>query len=136
MCSRYTYQDLAPWPRSWPTLRGVGRDTRFLIQCPKWSRDGPDIDVKEAIRPSVRLTVVNSQAWTEPQSWPTRWTGRSGLTASATARKSSVNFSSVNPPRSGCGADDLPWPRTSYSTTWKCPARRAATSDHTSLESG
>lgn len=84
-----------------------------MIQCPKWSREGPDIEVKEAMRPSVRLTVTNSQDCTEPQSWPTRCTGRSGLTASATARKSSVSFSSVKPPRSGLGALDRPWPRTS-----------------------
>lgn len=69
--------------------------------------------MKEAIRPSVRVTVANSQDWTEPQSWPTTCTGRSGLTASATARKSSVSFSSVKPPRSGFGAVDLPCPRTS-----------------------
>ncbi len=71
------------------------------------------MEVKEAIRPSVRRTVANSHACTEPQSWPTRWTGASGLTASATARKSSVSFSSVNPPRSGRGAVDRPQPRTS-----------------------
>ena len=41
VCSMYTYQDLAPWPRSWPTRRGVGRVSRRLIQWPKWSRDGP-----------------------------------------------------------------------------------------------
>ncbi len=64
----YTYQDLAPWPRSWPIRRGVGRDIRRLIQCPKWSREGPDIEVKEAIRPSVRGTVANSHPCTEPQS--------------------------------------------------------------------
>lgn len=109
---------------------------RCLIQCPKWSRLGPDIEVKDAIRPSVRGTVTNSQDCTEPQSWPTRWTGRSGLTASATARKSSVSFSRVKPPRSGAGAVDRPWPRMSYSTTWKSSASRAATSDQTSLESG
>jgi hypothetical protein len=109
---------------------------RRSIQWPKWSRDGPDIEVNEAMRPLVRCTVVNSQACTEPQSCPTRCTGRSGLTASATAKKSSVSFSSVNPPRSGRGAVDRPWPRTSYATTWKRPASRAATSDHTSLLSG
>lgn len=92
---------------------GVGRVIRFLIQWPKWSRDGPDMEVKEAIRPSVRRTVANSQPCTEPQSWPTRWTGRPGLTASATARKSSVSFSRVKPPRSGRGAVDRPQPRTS-----------------------
>lgn len=113
MWSAYTYQDLAPWPSNCPTPRGSGWDIRRLIQCPKWSREGPDIDVNEAIRPWVRSTVANSQDWTEPQSWPTTWTGRSGLTASATARKSSVSFSSVKPPRSGLGAVDLPWPRTS-----------------------
>ncbi|CAM5504248.1 hypothetical protein SGRI78S_04998 [Streptomyces griseus subsp. griseus] len=68
MWSMYTYQDFAPWPSSWPTRRGVGRVIRRLIQCPKWSRDGPDIEVKEAIRPSVLPTVTNSQAWTDPQS--------------------------------------------------------------------
>ncbi|MEY9487587.1 hypothetical protein RKD26_003381 [Streptomyces calvus] len=94
------------------------------------------MEVKEAIRPAVRPTVTNSQDCTEPQSCPTRCTGRSGLTASATARKSSVSFSRVNPPRSGRGAVDRPWPRTSYATTWKRPARRGATSDHTSLLSG
>lgn len=114
----------------------MGRDIRFLIQSPKWSSEGPDIEVKEAIRPSVRGTVTNSQDCTDPQSWPTRCTGRPGLTASATARKSSVSFSSVKPPRSGTGAVDLPWPRTSYSTTWKRAASRAATSVHTSLLSG
>lgn len=132
----YTYQDLAPWPSSWPTRRRVGRDIRCLIQCPKWSREGPDIEVKEAIRPSVRLTVANSHDWTEPQSCPTRCTARSGLTASATARKSSVSFSSVNPPRSGVGAVDRPCPRTSYSTTCHCSASCSATCVQTSLLSG
>lgn len=63
-----TYQDLALWLRSWAARRGVGRTVRFLIQWPKWSRDGPDMEVKEAIRPSVRRTVANSQPCTEPQS--------------------------------------------------------------------
>lgn len=71
------------------------------------------MEVKEAIRPSVRATVANSQPCTEPQSWPTRCTGRSGLTASTTARKSSVSFSRVKPPRNGTGAEERPWPRTS-----------------------
>lgn len=75
--------------------------------------DGPDIEVKDAIRPRVRSTVTNSQDCTDPQSCPTRCTGRSGLTVSTTARKSSVSFSRVNPPRSGLGALDRPWPRTS-----------------------
>lgn len=92
--------------------------------------------MNDAIRPSARGTVTNSQDCTDPQSWPTRCTGSSGLTASATARKSSVSFSRVKPPRSGTGADDLPWPRTSYSTTWKRSASRAATSVQTSLLSG
>lgn len=94
------------------------------------------MEVKEAIRPWVRATVANSQPWTEPQSCPTRCTGRSGLTASATARKSSVSFSRVKPPRSGTGAEECPWPRTSYSTTWKRAASLSATSDQTSLLSG
>ncbi|GAA3300810.1 hypothetical protein GCM10020295_42460 [Streptomyces cinereospinus] len=37
-----------------------------MSQWPKWSRDGPDIEVKEAIRPLVRGTVTNSQACTDP----------------------------------------------------------------------
>lgn len=113
-----------------------GKLIRFLIQCPKWSSEGPDIEVKEAMRPSVRLTVTNSHDCTEPQSWPTRCTGLSGLTASATARKSSVSFSSVKPPRSGTGAVERPCPRTSYNTTWKRSASRRATADQTSLLSG
>ncbi|CAM5365359.1 hypothetical protein SMICM304S_07689 [Streptomyces microflavus] len=89
--------------------RGWAGAIRCLIQCPKWSREGPDIEVKEAILPWVRPTVTNSQDCTDPQSCPTTWTGRSGLTASITARKSSVSFSRVKPPRSGLGAVDLPW---------------------------
>ncbi len=113
MCSAYTYQDLAPWPMTWAARRGVGRRTRRLIQWPKWSRHGPEIEVNEARRPSVAATVANSQPCTEPQSWPTRCTGRSGLTASATARKSAVSFSRVKPPFSGFGASERPCPRTS-----------------------
>ena len=37
-----------------------------------------------------------SHAWTEPQSWATTCTGRSGLTASTTARRSAASRSSVN----------------------------------------
>ncbi len=131
-----TYHDRTPCSTTWESPRGVGRDSRALNQCAAWSRDGPHSEVNEAIRAAARSTVTNSHDCTEPQSWPTRWTGRPGLTASATARKSSVSFSSVKPPRSGRGAVDRPWPRTSYATTWKRSASRSATGDHTALLSG
>jgi len=37
--------------------------------------------------------VTACQAWIAPQSWPSRWTGRSGLTASSTAARSSASRS-------------------------------------------
>lgn len=50
--------------------------------------------VYEAMRRSAAGAVTASQDCTEPQSWATTCTGRSGLTASATANRSAPSSSS------------------------------------------
>ena len=60
-----------------------------------WSRQGPEIDVYDAMRPRHAGSVTASQHWIEPQSWPTRWNGRSPQVASATAFRSNASRASV-----------------------------------------
>ena len=77
------------------TVLGLGR----RIQCATWSRHGPEIEVYEAIRSALAGSVTASQAWMEPQSWAITCTGRSGLTASATAIGRWPGVPADNPPQ-------------------------------------
>ena len=53
--------------------------------------EGPHIEVNEATRPASLGVLTASQHCSEPQSWPTRCTGRSGLTARMTASRSAMS---------------------------------------------
>ncbi len=89
------YQERRPCPASWARPRGRGWRALARNQCAAWSRQGPETEVKEAIRSARALPVTASQDWIEPQSCPTRWTGRSGLTASSTAPRSASSAARV-----------------------------------------
>ena len=106
-----TYHERRAWPASCLIAFALSL-RRVRIQGRIWSSRGPATAVKDAIRPPAVAVVSASQHWNAPKSWPTRWTGRSGLRASITAWRSAVRLCSANASLFA-GAVERPVPRVS-----------------------
>src|ERR1700730_1216181 len=89
-----------------------GRLRLSNIHATRWSWLGPDTDVNDATRLLAAGRARYSHTETEPQSWASTCTGRSGLTASTTAAKSSARRAIVYSVYC-LGDDDGPTPRLS-----------------------
>src|SRR3954468_12056420 len=96
---------------------------------------GPDAEVKDATRSSAPGRRRYSQAATEPQSWPSRWTVVPGPAAAITAPRSSASLEIVYA-ETRLGTDELPTPRLSYRMIRNRSDSRETTPSHSTCESG
>src|SRR6478609_2467683 len=96
---------------------------------------GPDAEVKDATLSSAPGRLRYSQAATDPQSWPTRWTVVPGPAAAITAPRSSASLEIVYA-ETGLGTDELPPPRLSYRMIRNRSDSRETTPSHNTCESG